>query len=340
MAATELHDIAKAIVADHKGILAADESTGTIKKRFDSIGVESAEESRRFYRGLLFTAPGMEEHIGGVILYDETIRQSADDGTPFAEVLSAKGVVPGIKVDTGAHDLAGFPGEKVTEGLDGLRARLEEYRGLGARFAKWRAVITIGEGIPTDTCLRANAEALARYAALCQEAGIVPIVEPEVLMDADNTLETCWEVTTRTLHETFDALYEHAIDLEGTLLKPNMVISGKGCPEQASSERIAQATVDCFLAVVPAAIPGIVFLSGGQSEVQATENLNAISRLGGPWALSFSYGRALQQSALQAWGGDAGNLDAAQAAFLHRARMNALAAAGEWSAGLEQPVAA
>ena len=282
----------------------------------------------------------MEEYIGGVILYDETIRQAADDGTPFPEVLSSKGVIPGIKVDTGAHDLAGHPGEKVTEGLDGLRARLEEYRGLGALFAKWRAVITIGDGIPTDTCIAANAHALARYASLCQEAGIVPIVEPEVLMDADNTLETCWEVTTRTLHETFDELYDFGIDLQGTLLKPNMVIAGKGCPEQPGPERIAQATVDSFKGVVPAAVPGIVFLSGGQSEVQATENLNAINQLGGPWPLSFSYGRALQQSALQAWRGDAANAEAAQAVFVHRARMNALAVAGEWSADLEQPVAA
>jgi fructose-bisphosphate aldolase, class I len=243
-------------------------------------------------------------------------------------------------VDTGAHDMAGFPGEKVTEGLDVLRARLEEYRGLGARFAKWRAVITIGDGIPTDACLVANAHALARYAALCQEAGIVPIVEPEVLMDADNTLEVCWEVTTRTLHETFDALYEQGIDLQGVLLKPNMVIQGKGSSEQAPAERIAQATVDCFLGVVPAAVPGIVFLSGGQSEVQATENLNAINRIGGPWALSFSYGRALQASALEAWAGDPANAEAAQAVFAQRARMNSLAVAGEWSAELEQPVTA
>jgi fructose-bisphosphate aldolase, class I len=275
-----------------------------------------------------------------VILYDETIRQSADDGTPFPELLASKGVIPGIKVDTGAHDLAGYPGEKVTEGLDGLRARLEEYGGLGARFAKWRAVITIGDGIPTDTCLRANAHALARYAALCQEQGLVPIVEPEVLMDGDNSLEVCWEVTTRTLHETFDELYEHAVDLKGTLLKPNMVIPGKGAPDQASAERIAQATIDCFLGNVPAAVPGIVFLSGGQSEVQATENLNAINRVGGPWALSFSYGRALQASALQAWGGDPANAEAAQAAFAHRARMNSLAVAGEWRAEMEQPVPA
>ena len=340
MAAQELEAIANSIVADHKGILAADESTGTIKKRFDTIGVESTEENRRAYRNLLFTTAGFEEYIGGVIMYDETVRQSTDDGTPFAQVLSSKGVVPGIKVDTGAHDLAGHPGEKVTEGLDGLRARLEEYVKLGARFAKWRAVITIGDGIPTDACISANAHALARYAALCQEAGLVPIVEPEVLMDADNTLEVCLEVTTRTLHETYDALYEHGVDLQGTLLKPNMVIAGKKCAVQPPADRIAQATVACFHAVVPAAVPGIVFLSGGQSEVQATENLNAINRVGGPWALSFSYGRALQQSALAAWGGDTTSADAAQAAFFHRARMNSLAVAGEWSAELEEAVAA
>ena len=340
MAGNELHETARAIVADHKGILAADESTGTIKKRFDSIDVESTEENRRFYRQLLFTAPGIEESIGGVILYDETIRQSADDGTSLAEVLASKGVIPGIKVDTGAHDHAGYPGEKVTEGLDGLRARLEEYHSLGARFAKWRAVITIGDGIPTNGSIRANAHALARYAALCQEAGIVPIVEPEVLMDADNTLDVCKEVTNRTLHETFDALYEDGLDLQGLLLKPNMVISGKGCRQQAGAERIAQATVDCFLGVVPAAVPGIVFLSGGQSEVQATENLNAINQIGGPWALSYSYGRALQASALEAWAGDPANAEAAQEVFTHRARMNSLAVAGEWSAEMEQPVTA
>jgi fructose-bisphosphate aldolase, class I len=340
MASQELHETARAIVADHKGILAADESTGTMKKRLDSVGVESTEDNRRFYRGLLFSASGIEDSIGGVILYDETIRQSADDGTPFPDLLASKGVIPGIKVDTGAHDLAGFRGEKVTEGLDGLRARLEEYRGLGARFAKWRAVITIGDGIPTDTCIRANAHALARYAALCQEQGLVPIVEPEVLMDGDNSLEVCAEVTARTLHATFDELFQHHVGLQGTLLKPNMVIPGKGAPDQASPERIAEATIDCFLDVVPAAVPGIVFLSGGQSEVQATENLNAINKIGGPWALSFSYGRALQASALKAWGGDAANAEAAQAAFVHRARMNSLAVAGEWSAELEQPVAA
>ncbi len=339
MPAQELHETARAIVADHKGILAADESSGTIKKRFDAIGVESTEGNRRFYRGLLFTTSGMEESIGGVILYDETIRQSADGGTPFADVLAAKGVVPGIKVDTGAQDLAGFPGEKVTEGLDGLRARLGEYRELGARFAKWRAVITIGEGIPTVACIRANAHALARYAALCQEAGLVPIVEPEVLMDADNTIERCYDVTARTLHWVFHELGVQGVDLRGTLLKPNMIISGKGCPEQAPAERIAELTIDCFLRHVPAAVPGIVFLSGGQSEVEATENLNAMNRVGGPWSLSFSYGRALQASALKAWGGEGANADAAQAVFAHRARMNSLAVAGEWSAELEQPVA-
>lgn len=339
MATQELHDTARAIVADHKGILAADESTGTIKKRFESIGVESTEENRRFYRQLLFTAPGMEDFIGGVILYDETIRQSADDGTPFPDVLASKGVIPGIKVDTGAHDLAGFPGEKVTEGLDGLRARLEEYRQLGARFAKWRAVITIGDGIPSAACIRANAHALGRYAALCQEAGLVPIVEPEVLMDADNTIERCYEVTAFTLHWTFTELDIQDVDLRGTLLKPNMVISGKACPEQASSEQIADLTIDCFLRHVPAAVPGIVFLSGGQSEIEATANLNGVNRVSGPWPLSFSYGRALQQSALKAWGGDAANAEAAQAVFVHRARMNSLAVAGEWSAEMEQPVA-
>jgi fructose-bisphosphate aldolase, class I len=336
----ELKAVAESIVADHKGILAADESTGTIKKRFDSIELESTEENRRAYRNLLFTAPGLEDSIGGVILYDETIRQSADDGTPFAELLASKGVVPGIKVDTGAKELALHPGETVTEGLDGLRERLAEYVELGAKFAKWRAVITIGEGIPTAACLRANAHALARYAALCQEAGLVPIVEPEVLMDGDHTLEVCWEVTTRTLHETFDALYEQGIDLQGTLLKPNMVISAKDCPQQATPEQVAQATVACFRGVVPAAVSGIVFLSGGQTEVQATENLNAINQIGGPWPLSFSYGRALQASALDAWRGDPANVEAAQQAFLHRARMNAAAAGGEWSAEMEQPVPA
>jgi fructose-bisphosphate aldolase class I len=332
----EVYETAQAIVAGHKGILAADESTGTIKKRFDAIGLESTEETRRAYRNLLFTTPGMEEYIGGVIMYDETIRQRADDGRPFPELLAAKGVVPGIKVDTGAKPLALFPNELVTEGLDGLRDRLAEYYELGARFTKWRAVITIGDGIPTDACIEANAHALARYAALSQEAGLVPIVEPEVLMDGDNSIETCDEVTGRTLRAVYAALYASDVHLRGTLLKPNMVIAGKGCPEQAPPARIATMTVHNLKRHVPALVPGIVFLSGGQSEVQATENLDAINRLGGPWPLSFSYGRALQQSALQAWGGDPANVEAAQAAFLHRARMNSLAAAGRWSAEAEQ----
>jgi fructose-bisphosphate aldolase class I len=336
----ELNAIARSIVAEHKGVLAADESTGTITKRFDSIGVESTEESRRAYRTLLFTTAGFEDYVGGVILYDETIRQSSDDGTPFAHVLDSKGVVPGIKVDTGAQDLAGHPGEKVTEGLDGLRARFAEYHELGARFSKWRAVITIGDGIPTDACLHVNAHALARYAALSQEAGIAPIVEPEVLMDADNTIERCHEVTSRTLELVFEELERQGVALEGMLLKPNMVIAGKKCPTQATPEQVAEQTIDCFLRHVPAMVPGIVFLSGGQSEVEATENLNAINQIGGPWPLSFSYGRALQSSALDAWSGEAANVDAGQAAFLHRAHMNALAAAGDWNADVEEAVPA
>ena len=340
MARQDLQDIAAAIVAGDKGILAADESTGTIEKRFDTIGVESTEETRRAYRNLLFTTPGMEEYIGGVILYDETIRQSADEGTPFPELLASKGVVPGIKVDTGAQDLAGHPGEKVTEGLDGLRGRFAAYHELGARFSKWRAVITIGNGIPTDACLHVNAHALGRYAALSQEAGIVPIVEPEVLMDADNTLERCRDVTSETLRHVFVELERQGVELEGMLLKPNMVISGKTCPTQASAAQIAEATVECFLERVPEAVPGIVFLSGGQAEVEATRNLDAINRRGGPWPLSFSYGRALQASALEAWRGDQASVEAGQTAFLHRARMNALATAGDWSADVEQAVPA
>ena len=341
MAWQELYDTARAIVAENKGILAADESTGTIKKRFDAIGVDSTEESRRSYRNLLFTTAGLEESIGGVILYDETIRQRSDDGTPFAELLASRGVIPGIKVDTGAKPLALHPGETVTEGLDGLRERLTEYYELGARFAKWRAVITIGDGIPTGACIDANAHALARYAALCQEAGLVPIVEPEVLMDSDHTIETCDDVTGSVLRAVYAALLAHDdVHVRGTLLKPNMVIAGQGCPAQASPERIAELTVHNFLRHVPALAPGIVFLSGGQSEVQATENLNAINRLGGPWPLSFSYGRALQASTLETWRGDPANVEAAQAAFLHRARMNSLAAAGEWSAEVEETVAA
>ncbi len=335
MAWDDLYRTASAIVAANKGVLAADESTGTIKKRFDAIGVESTEETRRAFRNLLFATAGMEEYVGGVILYDETIRQRSDDGTPFPQLLAAKGVVPGIKVDTGAKPFALHAGETITEGLDGLRERLSEYYELGARFAKWRAVITIGEGIPTDACIDANAHALARYAALCQEAGLVPIVEPEVLMDADNSIETCDDVTARTLIAVYAALHAFDVHLGGTLLKPNMVIAGKGFPKRDTAGRIAELTVHNLLRHVPALVPGIVFLSGGQSEVQATENLNAINQIGGPWPLSFSYGRALQASTLQAWQGREENVEAAQAVFLHRARCNAAAVAGRYDAGLE-----
>jgi fructose-bisphosphate aldolase, class I len=335
--AERLRSTAEEIVANDRGILAADESTGTIKKRFDSISVESTEENRRAYRDMLFTTPGLGEFVSGVILYDETIRQSSADGTPFPQLLADAGMIPGIKVDTGAKPLAFSPEEKVTEGLDGLRERLQEYVGLGARFTKWRAVITIGDGIPTDYCLRVNAHALGRYAALSQEAGLVPIVEPEVLMDADNTIERCYDVTKETLHHVFRELHEQRIMLDGMLLKPNMVISGKGCPEQATAERVAELTLAAFHERVPAAVPGIVFLSGGQSDEQASENLNAINAHGSqPWKLSFSYGRALQAPALKAWAGDAGNVEAGQQALLHRARLNSAAAGGRYSASMEE----
>jgi fructose-bisphosphate aldolase class I len=335
--ADELRRTAEEIVANDRGILAADESTGTIKKRFDSIDVESTEETRRAYRDLLFTAPGLGEFVSGVILYDETIRQSSADGTPFPQLLTRNGMIPGIKVDLGAKPLAWSPDETVTEGLDGLRDRLAEYRGLGARFTKWRAVITIGDGIPTDYCLRVNAHALGRYAALSQEAGLVPIVEPEVLMDADNTIERCLEVTTETLHLVFKELHEQRILLDGMLLKPNMVISGKGCAEQADAARVAELTLRCFHETVPAAVPGIVFLSGGQSDRQASENLNAINAHGEqPWKLSYSYGRALQAPALQAWAGEAANVEAGQQMLLHRARLNSAAAGGRYSIEMEE----
>ena len=337
MGAHELHDTARALVADDKGILAADESTGTIKKRFDSIGLGSTEESRRAYRDMLFTTPQLEEWVSGVILYDETIRQSASDGTPFPKLLDEKGIIPGIKVDLGAKQLALSPEETVTEGLDGLRDRLQEYRSLGARFAKWRAVITIGPGIPTDYCLRTNAHALARYAALCQEQGIAPIVEPEVLMDGGHDLETCYRVTSQTLELVFRELHDQRIDLEGMLLKPNMVISGKESLTQAGPQEVAEATIRCFQNVVPAVVPGIVFLSGGQSDQQASENLNAINQLGPQsWVLSFSYGRALQAPALKAWQGDAANVEAGQAMLALRARANSAAVAGRYSAELEE----
>src|SRR5215470_8818302 len=305
MSAHELHETARAIVADHKGILAADESTGTIKKRFDSIGVENTEENRRAYRDLLFTTPGFEDYIGGVILYDETIRQSAHDGTPFPELLASKGSIPGIKVDTGAKDMALHAGEVVTFGLDGLPERCEEYVGLGARFAKWRAVITIGDGIPTRGCIRANAHALARYAAICQETGLVPIVEPEVLMDGSHTIERCEEVTGNVLHAVFDALIEQDVKLEAILLKPNMILAGKQSPQQPSVQQVAEATLRCLRRHVPAAVPGIVFLSGGQDHLTATMRLNAINQLDvtKPWKLSFSFGRAVQDEALRAWRG-------------------------------------
>jgi fructose-bisphosphate aldolase class I len=335
---TSLNDVARAIVAPGKGILAADESSGTIKKRFDSIGVESTEDRRRAYREMLFTTAGAEANIGGVILFDETIRQEASDGRSLVKVLEDAGIIPGIKVDKGTTPLAFAPGELVTDGLDGLRARLVEYRELGAKFAKWRAVIDIGDGIPSSYCIEVNAHALARYAALCQEEQIVPIVEPEVLMDGDHSIERCAEVTTATLHAVFNELMTQRVQLDGMLLKPNMVIPGKKFPGgRAAPDAVAHATVKCFRAVVPAAVPGIVFLSGGQDDEEATANLDAINKLGPhPWQVSFSYGRALQHAALTTWQGDDANAGAGQKAFLHRARMNGLARDGKWTADAEK----
>jgi fructose-bisphosphate aldolase class I len=333
----KLHETAVAIVADGKGILAADESDGTIKKRFDSIGVESTEENRRAYRDLLFTTEGVEEYISGVILFDETIRQSSSDGTPFPKLLESKGIIPGIKVDKGAKPLALAEGETVTEGLDGLRARLDEYRELGARFTKWRGVISIGKNIPSEYCLWTNAHALARYAALSQEAGLVPIVEPEVLMDGDHSLERSFEVTSRTLHAVFTELRDQRVHPEGMLLKPNMVLSGYDHPDQASHEEVAEHTIRCFKRHVPAAVPGIVFLSGGQSDEDATANLSAMNAIGPhPWQLSFSYGRALQAPALKAWGGKEENVEAAQRAYYHRAKMNSAARTGMYAPEMER----
>jgi fructose-bisphosphate aldolase, class I len=340
MTADELAATATALVAPGKGILAADESSGTIAKRFQSIQVESTEEHRRAYRELLFTTEGAAEHISGVILYDETIRQRAADGTPLPETLTRQGIIPGIKVDKGTTGLAGFPGEKVTEGLDGLADRLATYLELGARFTKWRAVITIGERIPTAGCIRANAEALARFAASSQEAGLVPIVEPEVLMDGDHPIERCDVATRDTLDEVFAALRRHRVRLDGMLLKPNMVVSGSDSPTQATVDRVAAATLACLRDGVPASVPGIVFLSGGQSDQAATAHLNAMNRLGGaPWQLSFSYGRALQAPALKAWKGDPANARAAQQAFLHRARLNGAARSGSYTEAMEAAVA-
>jgi fructose-bisphosphate aldolase class I len=336
MAADELAATAAALVAPGKGILAADESSGTIKKRFDSIDVPSTADNRRAYRELLFTTQGAAEHISGVILYDETLRQRAADGTPLPEVLSRQGIICGIKVDTGTTGLAGFPGEKITEGLDGLFDRLVEYRELGARFTKWRAVITIGQHIPSVGCIAANAEALGRFAASSQEAGLVPIVEPEVLMDGDHPIERCDVATRDTLAEVFAALRRHRVQLDGILLKPNMVLSGSDCPTQATVTQVAQATVAALLDCVPASVPGIVFLSGGQSDEVATAHLNAMNRLGGvPWELSFSYGRALQAPALKAWKGEAANGPAAQRAFRHRARLNGAARSGSYTEAME-----
>jgi fructose-bisphosphate aldolase, class I len=328
------------MVAPGKGILAADESSGTIKKRFDAIDTPSSEDNRRDYREMLFrTDAAMREHISGVILFDETIRQKAADGAALVKLIEDTSAIPGIKVDKGAHPLAGAEGEKVTEGLDGLRDRLNEYYELGARFAKWRAVIDIaGDEIPSGYCISANVHALARYAALCQEANIVPIVEPEVLMDGGHDIERCYDVTEFTLKSLFDELYAQDVALEGTILKPNMVISGKKCTSRASVDEVAEMTVRVLRASVPAALPGIVFLSGGQSDIEATAHLNAMNagyKDKMPWAVSFSYGRALQAAPLKAWGGKAENTAAAQAAFAHRAKMNSLAQLGEWSEGLE-----
>ncbi|HEX6313033.1 MAG TPA: class I fructose-bisphosphate aldolase [Acidimicrobiia bacterium] len=332
-----LNEVARAIVAPGKGILAADESSGTIKKRFDSIGVESTEDNRRDYREMLFRAD-VADAISGVILYDETIRQQAADGTPLVELLEKQGIIPGIKVDLGAKPLAlAAEGETVTEGLDGLRGRLEEYRGLGAKFAKWRATYTITDALPSRYAIDVNAHALARYAALCQEAGIVPIIEPEVLMDGTHTIGRAEEVTHAVHEALFHALFEQQVSLPGVLLKPNMVLPGYEAEAQVSDAEIAATTVRCFRSSVPAAVPGIVFLSGGQSDEQATARLNEMNKLGPhPWELSFSYGRALQAPALKAWKGEAGNLPAAQSAYVHRAKMNRAARFGEYNAAMEK----
>ena len=336
MSANDLAAIAQAMVAPGKGILAADESTGTIGKRFDSIKVENTEENRRAYRDMLFTTKGLGDAISGVILYDETLRQKSADGTAFVDLLNKNGVLPGIKVDTGAKDLALCSGELVTEGLDNLPKRCAEYAKLGAKFAKWRAVITMGADIPSTTCIAANAHALARYAAICQEAGIVPIVEPEVLMDGDHTIERCEQVTEWTLNAVYEALYINRVLLEGSVLKPSMVISGKGCARQAGVDEVAERTVRILKRTVPAAVAGIVFLSGGQSDELATAHLNAMNKLGSsPWPLSFSYGRALQQQPLKAWKGSAANVAAAQAALTHRAHMNSLASLGRYTSSME-----
>jgi fructose-bisphosphate aldolase class I len=337
----ELNKVANGMVASGKGILAADESSGTIKKRFDTIGVESTADNRRDYRELLFrSTEAMKNHISGVILYDETIRQNAKDGTPLVKLIEQAGSIPGIKVDKGTKPLPFCPNEVVTEGLDGLRERLIEYRGLGARFAKWRGVYDIGPRMPSYTCVRVNGHALARYAALCVEQDIVPIVEPEVLMDGDHDIATCYEVTEFVLKETFQELYYQKVPLEGIVLKPNMVVPGKKSAKRVSVEEVAKQTVRLLKACVPAAVPGIAFLSGGQSDEEATAHLDAMNKIGGlPWRLTFSYGRALQAAPQKAWSGKSENVAAAQRAFAHRAKMNGLATLGQWKADLEKKAA-
>ena len=335
----DLNDTARALVADDKGLLAMDESNPTCNKRFAKLGIPETGEARRAYREMIATTPGLGECISGAILYDETIRQQKKDGTPFAKAIRDAGIIPGIKVDTGAKDMAGHLGEKVTEGLDGLRERLAEYSHMGARFAKWRAVIAIGDGIPSRGCIEANAQALARYAALCQEAGLVPVVEPEVLMDGGHTLERCREVTEEVLRTAFNQLYTQRVMLEGMILKPNMVLPGLTCPRQDAVDEVADATVKCLLRAVPAAVPGIAFLSGGQPAELASARLNAMnarfkSRL--PWALAFSFARAIQQPALEIWRGEETNVPAAQQALLHRARCNQAARRGEYTATMEK----
>ena len=337
----ELNRVAEAMVAPGRGILAADESSATIKKRFDAIGAESTDNNRRDYRELLFrSTEAMSKYISGVILYDETIRQNAKDGTPLVKVIERAGSLPGIKVDKGPKPLPFCPNEVITEGLDGLRERLVEYRGLGAKFAKWRAVIDIGAGIPTQTCINTNAHALARYAALCQDEGIVPIVEPEVLMDGDHDIDRCYIATEWTLKRVFEQLYDQRVALEGIVLKPNMVVAGKKCGKRATVEEAAEKTLKVLKACVPAAVPGIAFLSGGQSDEEATAHLDAMNKNGGlPWRLTFSYGRALQAAPQKAWAGKSENVAAAQRAFAHRAMMNSLAALGQWKSELEKKAA-
>ena len=337
----ELEKTARALVAPGKGILAADESFGTIGKRFEAVGIESSEDSRRAYREMLFTTPNIGEYLSGVILFEETLRQKASDGRPLAKVLEDQGIIPGIKVDKSTVPMPLSPNEKFTQGLDGLHDRLSEYREVGARFTKWRAVITIGDGIPTKSCVEANAEALALYAAFAQDHDLVPIVEPEVLIDGDHSIEQSYEATLWTLHETFDEIHDHGVELSALLLKPNMVISGKEASDQARVEEVARYTVECLLRTVPPAVPGIVFLSGGQTELQATQHLNAMNTIyeGLPWELSFSYARALQGQPMEIWGGKAENIERAQKIFHHRARMNSAARDGRYSEEMEQEAA-